>query len=214
MTDRLTPDELAERAHDPSLPYAVRQLGALTAIYELLRGGALSDREPTAEPAWVDERPPRCRICGCTDDHACPGGCSWVAPDLCSTCEGLRQHVLDELLRDQKRPLDPAVFEPYLRPLATFDPKVVIRHHAVDDPPQPEQSVLMFMLDGVLNLPHNGFRVNTPMTVRAEVTHRPGNVRPTLLTIKVPRGELNDPFELQLPLTGSTALDFGAAVMP
>jgi len=28
----------------------------------------------------------RCRVCGCTDDHACPGGCFWVAPDLCSRC--------------------------------------------------------------------------------------------------------------------------------
>lgn len=27
-----------------------------------------------------------CRGCGCTDDHACPGGCSWVEPDLCSAC--------------------------------------------------------------------------------------------------------------------------------
>jgi len=31
-----------------------------------------------------------CRICGCTDDHACEGGCSWVVDpdfgDLCSRC--------------------------------------------------------------------------------------------------------------------------------
>gem|GEM_PF-3917795 len=27
-----------------------------------------------------------CRICGCTDDNACPGGCWWVEPDLCSSC--------------------------------------------------------------------------------------------------------------------------------
>jgi hypothetical protein len=27
-----------------------------------------------------------CRVCGCTDDHGCPGGCLWVAPDLCSRC--------------------------------------------------------------------------------------------------------------------------------
>jgi hypothetical protein len=29
---------------------------------------------------------PRCRVCGCTDDRACPGGCYWVEPDLCSAC--------------------------------------------------------------------------------------------------------------------------------
>lgn len=28
----------------------------------------------------------QCRICGCTDQHACPGGCSWAAEDLCSRC--------------------------------------------------------------------------------------------------------------------------------
>lgn len=27
-----------------------------------------------------------CKLCGCYDDRACPGGCSWVRPDLCSTC--------------------------------------------------------------------------------------------------------------------------------
>lgn len=29
---------------------------------------------------------PRCRICGCTNDNACPEGCSWIEPDLCSSC--------------------------------------------------------------------------------------------------------------------------------
>lgn len=27
-----------------------------------------------------------CRVCGCTDQHACAGGCYWVEPDLCSAC--------------------------------------------------------------------------------------------------------------------------------
>ncbi|TXL72519.1 hypothetical protein FHP25_24810 [Vineibacter terrae] len=27
-----------------------------------------------------------CRICGCTDHAACPGGCSWHERDLCSAC--------------------------------------------------------------------------------------------------------------------------------
>ena len=27
-----------------------------------------------------------CRGCGCTDERACPGGCSWVTPNLCSAC--------------------------------------------------------------------------------------------------------------------------------
>ncbi|ENE2730594.1 TPA: helix-turn-helix domain-containing protein [Stenotrophomonas maltophilia] len=28
----------------------------------------------------------RCRVCSCTDMQACPGGCSWAGPDLCSSC--------------------------------------------------------------------------------------------------------------------------------
>lgn len=28
----------------------------------------------------------KCRVCGCTDNAACPGGCFWVAPELCSKC--------------------------------------------------------------------------------------------------------------------------------
>lgn len=28
-----------------------------------------------------------CRACGCTDARACPGGCHWVEPDLCSACQ-------------------------------------------------------------------------------------------------------------------------------
>ena len=27
-----------------------------------------------------------CRICGCTWDNACPGGCYWVEDDLCNVC--------------------------------------------------------------------------------------------------------------------------------
>src|SRR5262245_60129417 len=30
--------------------------------------------------------PRRCRICGCTDERPCVGGCFWVAADLCSNC--------------------------------------------------------------------------------------------------------------------------------
>lgn len=34
-------------------------------------------------PADDDQK---CRVCGCTWDHACPGGCYWAEPDLCSAC--------------------------------------------------------------------------------------------------------------------------------
>jgi hypothetical protein len=30
--------------------------------------------------------PEMCIKCGCTEDRACPGGCSWAAPNVCSSC--------------------------------------------------------------------------------------------------------------------------------
>ena len=27
-----------------------------------------------------------CRVCQCTDDRACPGGCAWAEADLCTAC--------------------------------------------------------------------------------------------------------------------------------
>lgn len=40
----------------------------------------------------------RCVRCGCTDDEACPGGCSWVAGgmvDVCSACAGPEPVLLE-----------------------------------------------------------------------------------------------------------------------
>lgn len=28
----------------------------------------------------------KCMYCGCTDTQACPGGCWWAEPEICSTC--------------------------------------------------------------------------------------------------------------------------------
>lgn len=42
----------------------------------------LRDRPPAAAAGAVRH----CRICKCTDERACYGGCSWVAADLCSAC--------------------------------------------------------------------------------------------------------------------------------
>lgn len=27
-----------------------------------------------------------CKGCGCTETTPCPGGCGWIAPDMCSSC--------------------------------------------------------------------------------------------------------------------------------
>ena len=34
----------------------------------------------------AEEATRKCRVCGCTDYCACPGGCYWVEEDLCSRC--------------------------------------------------------------------------------------------------------------------------------
>ncbi len=39
----------------------------------------------------------KCRVCGCTEDHACEGGCYWVELDLCSACE-------EQMFVEGKRP--------------------------------------------------------------------------------------------------------------
>jgi hypothetical protein len=40
-----------------------------------------------------DESP--CRECGCTDSLACPQGCGWAQPDLCSVCAGELEALAD-----------------------------------------------------------------------------------------------------------------------
>ena len=35
------------------------------------------------------DRVETCRVCGCTEHEACPGGCTWAEPGLCSECVDL-----------------------------------------------------------------------------------------------------------------------------
>ena len=60
-------------------------------------GKAKADNKPEPKPVapqasflTMDSDPdkPKCRKCGCTEEKACPGGCTWVEPDLCSACAG------------------------------------------------------------------------------------------------------------------------------
>lgn len=42
-----------------------------------------------------------CKFCGCTDERACPTGCTWVSPnvDLCDACIELLMPALDHFER-------------------------------------------------------------------------------------------------------------------
>ncbi len=49
-------------------------------------GGPPVDGWPELLEYWQSAEHQKCRICGCTWQRACPGGCSWIEPDLCSRC--------------------------------------------------------------------------------------------------------------------------------
>lgn len=47
---------------------------------------------------------PACRVCGCTEHHACDEGCSWVrvetgSPPLCSACSGTAADMVEAIKR-------------------------------------------------------------------------------------------------------------------
>ena len=75
----------ATRGYDEALASFRKQVGAVAP-------GPLA-----ADPivALASDKPGRgehraaarsCEVCGCTDTHACRGGCHWVGPTLCSAC--------------------------------------------------------------------------------------------------------------------------------
>lgn len=53
-----------------------------------MAAGAIVIATIAAAEAKKDQRAPAgvCRRCGCTDQHGCACGCSWVASNLCSAC--------------------------------------------------------------------------------------------------------------------------------
>lgn len=86
-------DAFAPFVEDPAVgadtaPSFAEQMRQDAEADELADGGTLEPR--------------RCRICGCTDDEACEGGCSWVEEDLCSTCADALDpfvHITDDVAR-------------------------------------------------------------------------------------------------------------------
>ncbi len=74
---------------------------------ELMEGTEPYCQEEDDDEDLFDVR--TCRICGCTDDFGCPGGCYWVEDDLCSACvdkaygiNGSEGGTEDENQRDQE----------------------------------------------------------------------------------------------------------------
>ncbi|MEN6537813.1 MAG: hypothetical protein ABFD89_29445 [Bryobacteraceae bacterium] len=72
----------AKGQHDAGNPMGV--LGMSDAIVEQI---LISDEIEEARQARIAAGEEMvCRVCGCSDTRACPGGCYWAAPGLCSKC--------------------------------------------------------------------------------------------------------------------------------
>ena len=62
---------------------------ATTTIDRPLASGSVVDELAASRVLLLDGLEDRvCVGCGCTDSHACPGGCSWaqLSPPLCTGC--------------------------------------------------------------------------------------------------------------------------------
>jgi hypothetical protein len=64
----------------PHFPYVNR-----AEIRRILNADASEETLYVTVPAGLGVKR-ACRVCGCTENHACPGGCYWVDVDLCSAC--------------------------------------------------------------------------------------------------------------------------------
>lgn len=80
----MTTKERLERVAQLEAQYSIGFLRS-----QSLHAAAVDWRRLTAPNAASFDDPNRqCIECGCTDDHACPGGCYWVSlePPICSAC--------------------------------------------------------------------------------------------------------------------------------
>lgn len=73
-----------------------------------------------------------CRVCGCTDDAACPGGCSWAEPGLCSNCVD-KVDTGPENSREEMAPTTNGTLDCAGEPVApALDPKMLALELKVD----------------------------------------------------------------------------------
>lgn len=80
---------------------------------------ASDEGEKPEAPAPIAEQG-KCRVCGCTEDHACEGGCSWAdeAQTLCTSC------VAEPAAADAVPSAKPATPTKAATPAAPVKPKV------------------------------------------------------------------------------------------
>ena len=86
---------LMERVDEDALPASYGRI-AFAAGIELERDMQAEVLDALPEDAFVasDGRSPRipallggvCRVCGCSQNFACEGGCGWAAEDVCTAC--------------------------------------------------------------------------------------------------------------------------------
>jgi len=78
-----TREELAGRVRALSVEAGVAGLEAEAALLAETAGALAQSGLVLLGAGGLEER---CRSCGCTEERACPGGCAWVEPGLCSAC--------------------------------------------------------------------------------------------------------------------------------
>ncbi|MFE1598235.1 hypothetical protein [Methylobacterium sp. ID0610] len=88
---------LSRRVYEDQLgPVLERAAEAAEGLLAHLLDGAVADALPDGALEANDGVTPRipsllggvCRTCGCTQNDACPDGCGWAGPDLCTACVG------------------------------------------------------------------------------------------------------------------------------
>lgn len=56
-----------------------------------------AERELLAAAGVALPDEPACRECRCSDSLACPEGCGWAQPDLCTVCAGELEQLASPL---------------------------------------------------------------------------------------------------------------------
>lgn len=75
--------DYAEAHLDAAREHVIRARRLLAADHAPSTWSLMHDNPKEIE---IPESPIHCDMCGCSEDDACPGGCSWALPGICSEC--------------------------------------------------------------------------------------------------------------------------------